>query len=86
MARSAGEAIEIAGESEECFVVGGGMVYAQFLPLARKLYLTLVHHSFDADTFFPEIDFSRWKAVYSETIGSGDRHPYPHTYTEYVRI
>ena len=86
MARSIEMAIEMAGETEECFVIGGGMVYAQFLPVAGKLYLTRVHQSFEADTFFPEIDFGQWKAIYSETVEAGEKNEYPHTYTEYIRI
>ncbi len=85
MARSIEEAIELAGNEEECFVIGGGMVYAQFLLLAGKLYLTQVHESFEADTFFPEIDFSQWQALVSEEVKAGDRNQFPHTYTEFVR-
>ena len=85
MAASIKEAVKLAGSEEECFVIGGGMVYRQFLPLAGKLYLTRVHHSFEADTFFPEIDFSKWKAVYSEDVDAGERNEFAHTYTEYVR-
>jgi dihydrofolate reductase len=85
MASSIEEAIDLAGNTAECFVVGGGMVYAQFLPLAGKLYLTRVHHSFEADTFFPEIDFSRWKALFSERVEAGGKNQFAHTYTEYVR-
>jgi dihydrofolate reductase len=86
MASSIETAIALAGTTEECFVIGGGMVYAQFLPLAGKLYLTQVHESFEADTFFPELDFTRWKAVYAERVEADDKNEYPHTYTEYVRI
>jgi dihydrofolate reductase len=86
MARSIEEAVTMAGNSDECFVIGGGMVYTQFLPVAGKLYLTIVHHSFDADTFFPEIDYSQWKAGASEKIDAGGKNQYPHTYTEYSRI
>lgn len=85
MARSLEEAVSMAGESDECFVIGGGMVYAQFLPLAGKLYLTRVHQSFEADTFFPELDFTRWEALSSETIEAGGKNQYSHTYTEYRR-
>jgi dihydrofolate reductase len=85
MARSMEEAIMLAGSEEECFVIGGGMVYKQFLPLAGKLYLTQVHASFEADTFFPEIDFSQWKALASEEVEAGERNQYAHTYTEYIR-
>ncbi|MDF1575083.1 MAG: dihydrofolate reductase [Bacteroidales bacterium] len=85
MAGSMEQAIELAGTEEECFVIGGGMVYEQFLPVAGKLYLTRVHESFDADTFFPEIDFSEWKAVFSEELPAGDRNQYAHSYTAYIR-
>ena len=85
MARSMEEAVELAGTTGECFVIGGGMVYRKFLPLAGKLYLTRVHASFEADTFFPEIDFSRWKALYTEEVEAGERNQYSHTYTEYIR-
>lgn len=40
----------------EVFVVGGGEIYAQALPLADRIYLTVVHQSFEGDAFFP--DFS----------------------------
>ena len=86
MARSMDEAVELAGTTGECFVIGGGMVYRQFLPVAGKLYLTRVHASFEADTFFPEIDFSLWKALYTEEVEAGERNQYRHTYTEYIRV
>jgi dihydrofolate reductase len=86
MARSMEEAVDLAGTDQECFVIGGGMVYRQFLPVAGKLYLTQVHASFEADTFFPEIDFSRWKAQYTEEVVADERNQYKHTFTEYIRI
>ena len=55
------EAIEKVKGEKEVFIIGGGMVYRQFYPVAGKLYLTLVHKSFDADVYFPEIDYSKWK-------------------------
>jgi dihydrofolate reductase len=41
-------------EQEEVFVIGGGMVYQQTLPLADRLYLTLVRGDFEGDVFFPD--------------------------------
>jgi dihydrofolate reductase len=55
------EALEKVKNEEESFVIGGGMIYRQFYPLAGKLYLTMVHQPFDADVYFPEIDFSEWE-------------------------
>lgn len=57
------EALEKVKDEREAFVIGGGMVYRQFFPLAGKLYLTLVHRTFEADVFFPEIDFSAWNEI-----------------------
>lgn len=50
------DALEIAKQTEEkeIFVIGGANVYAQALPLADRLYLTLVHHAYEADAFFPD--------------------------------
>lgn len=85
MAYSIDEALALAGNEEECFIMGGGMIYQQMLPLAGRLYLTTVDHSFDADTFFPEIDFSEWKQLETEFVDAGDKNDYPHTFTLYER-
>ena len=43
-------------DSQEVFIVGGASIYEQSMHIADKLYITHVHHNFDADTFFPKID------------------------------
>ncbi|MFW6371631.1 MAG: dihydrofolate reductase [Bacteroidota bacterium] len=68
MVYSLDQAIDKVKNEEEAFVIGGGQVYRQFYPLAGKLYLTLVHKSFEADTFFPEIDFNEWQEVEREDL------------------
>ena len=73
MAYSIDEAIEKMEPGQENFIIGGGSVYRQFLPLADKLYLTLVKKDYHADTFFPEINFSEWKTV-EETDSQDDNH------------
>ncbi|MCF6356354.1 MAG: dihydrofolate reductase [Draconibacterium sp.] len=60
------EAIEKVKNEDEAFIIGGGMIYKQFFPIAGKLYLTLVHKPFDADVFFPEINYSEWKEISNE--------------------
>jgi dihydrofolate reductase len=85
MAGSIEEAVQLTAADDECFVIGGGMVYAQFLPVVGKLYLTQVHASFEADTFFPEIDFNLWKAGFTEMVEAGEHNQFAHTYTEFIR-
>ena len=65
------EAIEKVKNEEEAFVIGGGMIYRQFFPVAGKLYLTLVHKPFDADVFFPEINYSEWNENSREDFHDG---------------
>ncbi len=85
MAYSIEEALELMDENKENFIIGGGMIYKQFLPLANKLYLTRVHKSFDADTFFPEIDLENWTLVESEIYEEGGKNQYPHSFQILVR-
>jgi len=66
MAYSINDAIEQMDEEKENFIIGGGSVYRQFLPFANQLFLTIVKKDFDADTFFPEIDYSEWDIVERE--------------------
>lgn len=60
------EAIEKVKDEDEAFVIGGGMIYRQFYPLAGNLYLTVVHQNFEADVFFPEINYSDWNEISRE--------------------
>lgn len=43
-----------ADGSEELFIIGGGEIFKQAMPIADKLYLTLVHKDVDGDTYFPD--------------------------------
>ena len=71
---------------EEAFVIGGGMVYRQMMPLADKLYITHIHHSWeDADTFFPEIKESEWRLISAERHEADEKNPYAFTFAEYVK-
>lgn len=60
------EAIEKVKDETEAFIIGGGMIYGQFFPLAGRLYLTVVHQPFDADIYFPEVIYSEWNEISRE--------------------
>ena len=57
-----------AGDDPEVFVIGGSEVYAEALPRADRLYLTVVHAEVDGDAFFPEVDWGRWELVEDEGV------------------
>jgi dihydrofolate reductase len=50
----------------ENFIIGGGAVYRQFLPLAQKTYLTLIDRDYEADVWFAELDPDEWRETYRE--------------------
>lgn len=80
MVYSIEEAIEKVEGEEEAFVIGGGMVYKQFYPLAGKLYLTLVKQTFDADVYFPSIDWDKWLEVDREDFEVGEKADFAFSY------
>lgn len=57
------ETVNMVHDEEETFVIGGGSIYEQFLPHADKLYLTRIDKEFEADTYFPYIDFDEWNLI-----------------------
>lgn len=63
IAGSLKEAIDVCGEDEEIFFVGGAELYAQALPLADRLYLTEIQAEVEGDAWFPEYDRSQWQEV-----------------------
>ena len=67
-------------------VIGGGQVFREALPLARRLYLTWVSAAIDgADTFFPGVHFSEWTEVSRVHHKKDAEHAYDFDMVEYVR-
>lgn len=63
------EALKVAkeaGEDEEIMVIGGAKIYEAFLPVASRLYLTIVHQNYVGDTYFPKFDLHQWKMISEE--------------------
>lgn len=79
------EAIGLCKEDKESFIIGGGSIYKQFLPYTDKLYLTIVHKDFDADTFFPEIDLKQWKLVEKEDIDDDPQNDFKYSFLTFSR-
>ncbi len=85
MAYSIQDAVDLCNENEESFICGGGSIYRQFLPLANRLYLTVVHQDFDADTFFPEINYSEWNLIEESERMIDEKTQLPYSYLVYER-
>lgn len=70
----------------EAFVIGGADIFSQFLPLADRLYITLIDHEFEADTFFSPIDEKQWRIVSEEPGVTNEKNPYSYAFRVYERI
>jgi len=63
------KALEFLKNEEKIFIIGGGEIYRQTLPLADELLITRIHKTYEGDTFFPEYreDISKnWKEIWRE--------------------
>lgn len=72
-------------ETDEVFVIGGGEIYRQALPMADYIYLTRVHAEIEGDVVFPELAPEEWREVHREGHPADDRHAYPFTFLVYER-
>jgi dihydrofolate reductase len=84
IAHTVEDALNYCSSEKENFIMGGEMMYRVFLPIAQKLYITKINASFEADTFFPEIDQS-WELI-SKVAGFSEKElPFTFTYLTYQR-
>lgn len=79
------KAIAICPEDDDSYVIGGGEIYNLALPFTDIIELTKVHHTFEADAFFPKINKSEWILVESEENYKDEKHLYDYTYETYIR-
>ncbi|MBL0735801.1 dihydrofolate reductase [Flavobacterium sp. GN10] len=79
------KAIALCPEDDDSYIIGGGEIYNLALPFTDIIELTKVHHSFEADAFFPKINKSEWILVESEENYKDEKHLYDYTYETYIR-
>lgn len=88
VAASLEEAFKVAEDTnlEKCFVIGGGQIYSQALPLVDSLIVTHVHTVIeDADTFFPEIDPVIWQVSERSELLTDEESGYTFEFVKYVK-
>lgn len=79
------KAIEKCPENEESFIIGGGEIYQLAMPHSDKIELTVVHHVFEADAFFPEINPDDWQLTHTDFQTKDEKHLYDYSFETYVR-
>ncbi len=79
-------ALELVSGHPEAMLMGGASLYEQTMDLADALYITEIHHAFDGDAWFPEIDRNCWQEAAREEHRSDDLNPYDYAFVKYLRI
>lgn len=79
------EALTVSKNEENVFILGGAKIYEQAIKFADVLDITLVHHNFEADAFFPEIDKSIWKESARQDLKADEKNKYDYSFVTYIR-
>ena len=79
------KAIAVAKDDMRPFIIGGGEIYKQAMSLVDKIELTRVHETFEADTFFPQIDATVWEETSNTFHTKDDNHVFEFSFLTYER-
>jgi len=79
------KALEVAKNDATPFIIGGAQIYQQFINTVDRLDITEVHHSFEADAFFPEIDKTIWKETSRENFTADEKNQYNYSFVSYEK-
>lgn len=81
------KAIAIAKEDEQVFIIGGAQIYKQAMEvdLVDQLDITLVHESFEADVFFPNIDPEIWEESSREDFEKDEKNKHRYSFVSYKK-
>ncbi len=80
IARSIQEALDKMKDAKEVMIIGGASIYKQFLPLADRMYLTLIEEDFEGDAYFPEFDWNDWGEIERIENKPDKDNPYQYTF------
>lgn len=72
--------------TEKCFIIGGDSIYQLALPLAQIVYLTRIHHKFEADAFFPKLEESQWQLEGEVHHKADEKNKYDYSFQKYIRL
>ena len=85
IAHSTEDVFELCKNEEEIFIFGGEQIYNLFLPYTNKMYITKIHHKFEGDTFFPDVNYDEWNEVSIKKGIMDDENRYNYYFHVYER-
>ncbi len=85
VASSIEQATALAADSNEVMLIGGASLYRQTINRADIIYLTIIHHEFTGDTWFPEIDSKYWNLISQQNFDADEKNSFNYSFVKYVR-
>jgi dihydrofolate reductase len=79
-------ALKIASDDAQPFIIGGGEIYNIALNISDRIELTRIHHNFEGDTTFPEINKEEWIESNRVEKKKDETHSYDFTFITYNKI
>ena len=80
------EALRLCQDLTEVMIIGGAQIYQQALPIADCVYMTRIHHRFQADVFFPLLAEHEWHCAECVQHAADEKNAYPFSFCRYVRL
>ena len=69
-------ALQQVQDAPEVMIIGGAKIYEQAVHLANRMYVTVIDHCFEGDTFFPHWDTHLWQVIAQMTYAADEKNPY----------
>ena len=73
-------ALDAVAYSDEVFVIGGAQLYEQLLPRTQRIYMTIVHHQFEGDAYFPVLNHAEWRELERNDYVADGQNPYAYSF------
>lgn len=85
VANSLESAIKMVENDTSPYIVGGAQIYNEAIKVVDKMDITLIHHDFEADVFFPKIDLTIWKESWREDHKADGKNKYNYSFVTYLK-
>lgn len=92
VAHTLSQALQLAQEDaqvkgiDEIFIIGGGEIFKNAMPLVTKMYVTEILNPIDGDTFFPPFDAHSWQTLSTEMVPAGEKDSHATRFVIYKRV
>ena len=78
-------ALDLVESEAEVMLIGGASLYRQTIEIADILYLTMIDHAFQGDTWFPEFDIRQWRIESQTAVASDQNSSFSYSFVKYLR-